>query len=309
MGHDVLAITPGHQGMVRPFHQRSAGYRPHFHTHDELEFNLITSGSASYLIRDRRFDLAPGTVIWLFPKQAHLLVNESADFGMWIAVFRESLVQSACTSQATSPLREDDPAGFHCSRINRHNARTITDLCERLAVETGLRPAGCGLEDTQIASRKLRGAAPSGGDPATVNAGLGWLLVSTWRATRAAASGTDLTEGSDIHPAVERAAFFLRDHTDRLSLKELADRSGLSPSRLSRLFKQQVGISISAYGNRQRVERFVHLYGRGRRISMLTAALDAGFGSYAQFHRAFKQFMHQSPSGYRRQVTQGRTSP
>jgi AraC-like DNA-binding protein len=34
---------------------------------------------------------------------------------------------------------------------------------------------------------------------------------------------------------------------------------------------------------------------------MLDAALEAGFGSYPQFHRIFKRVMGRSPGKYRRQ--------
>jgi AraC-like DNA-binding protein len=104
----------------------------------------------------------------------------------------------------------------------------------------------------------------------------------------------------DVHPAVERAARLIRNEDTTLNLDELARRSGLSAPRLSRLFKQQTGVALVDFRNRQRVERFLQLYGTGQRLTMLDAALDAGFGSYPQFHRVFKRVIGCSPGRYRR---------
>ena len=79
-------------------------------------------------------------------------------------------------------------------------------------------------------------------------------------------------------------------------LATLARAAGLSPSHLSRIFKEQTGVPISRFRNQQRLQRFLRLYGSGRRTTALAAALEAGFGSYAQFHRVFREQTGRSPS-------------
>ena len=69
---------------------------------------------------------------------------------------------------------------------------------------------------------------------------------------------------------------------------------------MSRLFKQQTGVALVDFRNRQRVEKFLDFYGTGQRRTMLDAALEAGFGSYAQFHRVFKRVRGCSPVEHRR---------
>jgi AraC-like DNA-binding protein len=59
---------------------------------------------------------------------------------------------------------------------------------------------------------------------------------------------------------------------------------------------------ITGSRNRVRLDRFIAMYGRGRRRTMLDSALAAGFGSYAQFHRAFRRHMACSPAQYRRRL-------
>jgi AraC-like DNA-binding protein len=91
----------------------------------------------------------------------------------------------------------------------------------------------------------------------------------------------------------------LRADPDAGDLATLARAASLSPAHLSRIFKQQTGVSISRFRNQQRLQRFLRLYGGGRRTTALAAALEAGFGSYAQFHRVFREQTGRSPSALR----------
>ena len=58
-------------------------------------------------------------------------------------------------------------------------------------------------------------------------------------------------------------------------------------------------MSISGFRNQQRLQRFLRLYGIGRRTTALAAALEAGFGSYPQFYRVFREQTGRSPSALR----------
>ena len=60
-----------------------------------------------------------------------------------------------------------------------------------------------------------------------------------------------------------------------------------------------MAITLVDFRNRQRVERFLEIYGAGRRRTMLDAALTAGFGSYTQFHRIFKRVTGRGPGTQR----------
>jgi len=79
--------------------------------------------------------------------------------------------------------------------------------------------------------------------------------------------------------------------------KEIASALDISLSRLSRVFKAEMGMSLVEYRNRLRLDRFSVLLDRGR-TNLLEAALAAGFGSYAQFHRVFRALRHMTPREY-----------
>jgi AraC-like DNA-binding protein len=79
--------------------------------------------------------------------------------------------------------------------------------------------------------------------------------------------------------------------------KQIAAKLNISLSRLARVFKAEMGMSLVEYRNRLRLDRFAVLLDRGRG-NLLEAALAAGFGSYAQFHRVFRALRHMTPRDY-----------
>jgi len=80
----------------------------------------------------------------------------------------------------------------------------------------------------------------------------------------------------------------------QLSGEELARRFRVSSGHLARTFKAEVGYSLVEYRNRLRLERFFAAMQAGE-TSLQEAALRAGFGSYAQFHRVHRQMTGLAP--------------
>ncbi len=106
----------------------------------------------------------------------------------------------------------------------------------------------------------------------------------------------DLPGPTARHPRLRRAVHMLaRDPS--LTGEKLATDLGISLSRLARLFRDELGVSLVDYRNRLRLERFTALIERGA-PNLLGAALEAGFGSYAQFHRVFHAARGKSPREY-----------
>jgi AraC-like DNA-binding protein len=266
---DDLRIPAGLDGRVA---RHSAGdVRPRLHRHIELELNLVVRGTSSYLLGERRYELTPGTLTWLFPGQGHVLVDESADHELWWAVFRPRLVARTATTQRERPLLRGDPFGRFSRRLDPEAVRRLAALLQ-----------------------EVRGAETA--DSALANAGLGYLLILAWGLFL---KSSDVVEGTDLHPAVETVARLLRTDPHAGDLARLAEAATLSPSHLSRLFKAQMGVSISRFRNQQRFERFLTLYGGGRSTTALAAALEAGFGSYAQFYRVFRELTGRKPAAIR----------
>ena len=244
-----------------------------FHHHRELELNLVMEGEAIYLLEDRRYALRPGALVWLFPEQNHILLDRSPEFAMWILAVRPSTVDRLCAGPATAALREANPPGTYCRNLTQESVRRLDGLFEELFAVT---------------------------DEAHFNAGIAYALLSAWSAFTAAQEPQGDEYAQRVHPAIDKVARQLREDTEPTSLKQLAAHFGLSGSRLSALFKEQTGVPLARYRNQQRLERFLRLRAEDRQQqkTLLQLALEAGFGSYAQFYRVFRERMKCAPAEY-----------
>lgn len=240
---------------------------------DTLELQVVLVGAATCKLADRTYRMGPRSIVWLFSGQTHELVDVSQDFQTWIARFDPELVATVSKSASRETLAESNPTGTFCRRLG---AVAMRRLCTQ-------------LEDLYSLDR----------DPEQLNLGLTYLLVSAWSEYQDADQRTDPL---DLHPAVQKAARLLRTHSDVESLEELAKRCGTSPSWLSRLFRKQMNVSLVDYRNQYRIERFFDLYLDSEQRNITQAAFEAGFGSYAQFHRVFRRKFGYSPAQLRRRV-------
>jgi AraC-like DNA-binding protein len=239
------------------------------HRHTELEVNLVVQGTGSYLLEGNRYELRPNSLVWLFPEQNHILVDQSADYQMWIGVFKPELVNRFCTTPDNRPLGEANPQGNFCKQLEITRSRRLSSLFKDLA----------------------EGRA----DTVRYNAGLGYLMLLAWDAHL---TSDQLLTSSIIHPAVKQAIQIIQHVDSSIGVQPLANRVGLSASRLSHLFKEQTGLSLVEFQNNNCLKRFLDLYEEGQNLTMLAAALQAGFGSYPQFYRVFKRLIGKNPAQY-----------
>jgi transcriptional regulator GlxA family with amidase domain len=82
-----------------------------------------------------------------------------------------------------------------------------------------------------------------------------------------------------------------------LSCGAIAAELDVSTTTLTRTFKREAQMSVVEYRNELRLARFLeNADAEGK--NLLGAALAAGFGSYAQFHRVFRARFGRPPREY-----------
>lgn len=273
MAYERLGIPRDRHGWVMEYRPAEMGTGSQVHAHRELEINLVVKGRGSYLIQGGKYPIRSGALLWLFPDQPHLLVEASADFTMWVAVFRPRLV-SHLTQEAPADvqiLRSSDPGRVYVQELRADSIAFLETLFRRLA------------------------KFPPGDHP-HFNGGLGFLLRTAWEAGRMV---EPLPSVANVHPAVERALHLLKEGAEEGSLVELASKAGMSYSRLCTLFTRQTGQTLGDFRNRMRVQRLQELVTSGSSRTLLDLALEAGFGSYAQCHRMVVKHTGQSPARLR----------
>jgi AraC-like DNA-binding protein len=110
----------------------------------------------------------------------------------------------------------------------------------------------------------------------------------------------DLFEYSEAH--FERGHLLARRTLAAVSQRldvasaRLAGELRVQPSELSRHFHRSLGLRLVDFRTRHRLMRFIQLVDAGSPLTR--AALEASFGSYAQCHRAFRQYLGCTPRDY-----------
>ena len=89
-----------------------------------------------------------------------------------------------------------------------------------------------------------------------------------------------------------------RSGSQPLSLKELADEAGTTPSRARRLFAHNVGLSPKGYHDAVRARRFRERLRAGDTVSRAT--YEAGYGSSSRVYEKDPAILGMTPSMYRR---------
>ncbi len=236
------------------------------HHHDELELNLVVSGKANYIFEQRRVSITAASMLWIFPRQEHVLFDWSHDFSMWVLIFKQKLVRQLTGPASRRVLRSRAPGDIFSRQVD--------------------------FRQLEILHQIYHDAVDPHRDPGFAQAALEYALVRSWQAYLFSRESISRT---DVHAAVAKSVRLLSIADGHVPLDVLAREAGLSPGRLSRLFKQQIGINLTGFQQQECLKRFFGLYRTGARYSLIEAALLAGFGSYAQFHRVFQRLMGKVP--------------
>ncbi len=256
----------------------------HSHHHAELELNLILKGTLSYLMNGERFTFVSGTLLWFFPQQEHLVVDQSPDAEYYVAAFKHSLIARSCRTAPYEALKRKsyDGAGILHTVLKPETANLIKHVMDSLmegSLDSDLlnREAGFGQASNFVYEHN---------DPDVLNAGLHLLLLLCWR-SRLAGGGSAIPVS--VHPVVLRALKLLNEDGREWSLGELAKACGASKSTLSRIFHRQIGVPLSRYRNSLRLSVFFEQYSSSVEKTITEAAYASGFGSYAQFYKVFHE--------------------
>ena len=296
---EELRIHEDHHGFVLPYDAEAhrVGMRTP-HRHKELEMNVVVRGRAEYVLSDQRYRLSPGSIVWLFPGQDHLLTKTNDAFKMYVVVFKEQLFDNdRLLKEKYQILRESDPVGSFCRRISLTSIQQLERVCDSLCALNRRQDVTCpAYYYAGQAFGFQHNAEYLHADPDVLNSGLSYLMTMGWHLFA--------TEGSHekkevLDPAVEQALQLLKSNSEEeLSLADLAMACGTSPTRLSRLFSEQLGVSMVDYKNQLKLEHFLACFDQHDHYNLSEACYAAGFGSYSQFYKIFKQSFGVSPKAY-----------
>lgn len=287
---ETLHIAPEYDGFI--FLAEAIRNQPFLqpHRHVELEINLVVEGEITYIIEGKRYLFKKSSLLWFFPEQEHQLIERSRDAAYYVAVFTPEMIFESCKGERYAELKRSNLSDgdnlytrLAPAQFTQLRATMDTLAAEGLDADVLNREAGFGQ------SERFRFSYP---DADWLNAGLRNILLASWRAQQGHSTGR---ANPTMHHIVRRAIEQLNQPDDNSDLSTLAKSIGVSTSYLSRLFLEETGVTMTRFRNNQRLRRFWECYRGQRKITLLEAALEAGFGSYAQFYRIYREAYGEGP--------------
>jgi AraC-like DNA-binding protein len=250
---------------------------PRADRHNELELNLLDSGTLTYLLGGRRVTLRPRRLSAFWAATPHqILGSRNLTFYYVMTVplawvlgwglpepLVERLLSGAVVEEPDARAAALDRARFAqwhedlSSEGERRQEAVLLELKARL-----LRLAGA-----------IRGR--SGGSRALASAGGG------------------------APTSVERmASFIARHYRDPIGLEEVAREVRLHPDYAAALFRKAFGVTPTRFLLQHRVMHAQRLLVTGD-AKVLEVAMEAGFGSLGRFNAAFRRLCGCAPREYR----------
>lgn len=265
---------PGCNGVVVPLADKR-WYLRQWHAHPTVEINLVLRGSGQVLLENRRYPLLPGHLVWLWPGQRHVPADWSADMRLWIVEWEPAALHRLLRARRGDTPAPADPAQPFCRRLAPPALQRLDGLLAAVAARDR---------------------------PDVFNRGLDFALFALWDEFGAAEPVRDCAA---FPPKLATVLTLLAEPGREYTQAELARRVRLSPGYLSALFQRQTGLTIPAYRQRLRLQDFFRRFHAHPEIRLLPHALDAGFGSYAQFFRVFEKTLGTSPRAWLRHASPG----
>lgn len=107
-----------------------------------------------------------------------------------------------------------------------------------------------------------------------------------------------LQKGSTSKPITACIDYIYAHIKERITIEDLAGYTQLSASYLSRLFKKELGVSVSDYIREKKIEKSQNLL-KYCDYSLIEIANYLSFSSQSHFIQTFKQFAGMTPKKYR----------
>ncbi|MBS6194297.1 MAG: helix-turn-helix domain-containing protein [Clostridiales bacterium] len=245
-----------------------------YHYHDFHKLLIFLSGSVSYSVEGRDYELCPGDIVLIRAGEIHRpVVHENAPYKRIIVYISDDFFSSC---------QKDGCNLFYCyeeSVKQRSNLIRLSPLLSnRLnAVVTDLADSFRQKDPAAALYQKIKFIEYM-------------ILLNRMIAEEQIAY---LTAGT-VHPVVLDIMNFINEHiSDDLSIDIIAQSIFLNRSYIMHLFKSETGYTIGKYITEKRLFLANRYISQG--MSMTDACYKSGFRNYTTFYQAYKKKYHVSP--------------
>lgn len=254
--------------------------------HNEIELNLIESGSLTFLLGGRKIVIGPGQLCVFWAAVPHQIIECRPATTYFVATIPlthflqwrlpHHLVHPLMQGQAITLTSESPPSA---------------DLARFALWEADLPARGPDIEKAvllEMHARLVRLAAQ---------------VPTSDHHTEGSRPSPTLPEGG-MNKIEQIACFIAKNYTEQLSVQQIADSVNLHPNYAMNLFHRTFGTTLIQYLTQHRISHAQRLLATTDR-KVTDIALESGFNSISRFNAAFRTACRCTPREYRRSQSIG----
>lgn len=257
------------------------------HLHEFWEISYVCEGRGTHHFEDGRTEtIKEGEFIFISPETAHCITSPMSEKGGWVRVcnFLISPIYMDKLKRKFLSLYELD--GYSLKGLIERNR----SFCIHLKDDSG------SVNNLLMSAVYEYKHFSDCSDDIIENFALSLLIYITRLYERMIKNETVITKNEVIDDLIR---YIRSNFGSNLTLAHLAAYAHLSPEYLSRYFKKCTGMNISDFITQTRIEKAKHILRTSNRL-VHDIALYCGYGSLANFHKAFKKAVGMTAGEYRR---------
>jgi len=250
------------------------------HYHNEIELILVRDGSLKMMINSENRVLEKGDMAICTSGDIHYYDSKDRESSIILIVFRPEFIEDAVkwpwSTRFTPPFI--DRSTIDSAGLEKSTLKEIKDCFEKIHSELNEQKRHHEIlvkgHLVQLIGLFLRHMPQSDMGHQNMNAANGRKM---------------------IQKAIE---FILSNYSKSISLLDLSEHLGVTPSYFSSYFSKNTGQTFKSYLNTIRVER-AYILLKSRQEPVIDVAHECGFNSIRTFNRVFKNIKGYKPSSLR----------
>lgn len=257
------------------------------HSHPELEIGFFKSGCGVYTVKNREYDIRTGDIFLFDSDELHKVTTVEATVPMhtFTVLFQPRLVWDSLTDDFSNDVLS---AFRRCGQNGAHRIDSTHPAYETLAA--------------YIADIEREWSAEKPFYRKLIKNRILDFLITLSRAVGEPTERVEVEDTSlrELLPIINACVDEIEERfCEDVSVRELAEKHGMSQNFFTRCFKQVNGIPPKAYISSKRVEKAIRLI-RTTDMSILDVATHCGFNSSTSFHKTFTKITGKKPTEYRK---------
>ena len=256
------------------------------HWHEEAEFDIVKSGTATYVINEEEIEVKEGEGIYINSNVMHSIKGKCVIFSVVFSI--RGLVGTSGTIQwktYVEPIIENKALKYYLisSENSRQERAILSYLWDIVNVQLS-REFGMELT-TQSALCQI------------------WLLFVKLNHLKAIPVSEE-KESNDVG-RIKGAIDYIKEHYhEEIGLDEISDSIAVSKSECCRCFKRTLGLSPVEFLINYRIYIAAKFLtdSQGISVNVGELAMNVGFNNASYFNRKFKEIMGCTPSQFKREA-------